>query len=59
MYLVPPGDPERLAGRIEALLTDERDRRRLGEAARRCVLEHFTWDRCGRDTVRAYEDALA
>jgi glycosyltransferase involved in cell wall biosynthesis len=59
MYLVPPGDPERLAGRIDALLDDERDRRQVGDAARRCVLEHFTWAHCGRETVRAYEDALA
>jgi glycosyltransferase involved in cell wall biosynthesis len=59
MYLVPPGDPERLAGRIDELVSDPRDRLRLGVAARRCVVEHFTWARCGRDTVQAYEDALA
>ena len=37
LSLVPPGDPERLAGRIEELVADERDRRRVGEAARRTV----------------------
>jgi glycosyltransferase involved in cell wall biosynthesis len=58
IHLVPPGDPERLAERIDALLGDEPARRRLGEAARRCVLDHFTWEACGRATVAAYEEAL-
>jgi teichuronic acid biosynthesis glycosyltransferase TuaC len=56
--LVPPGDPERLAQRIVELVSDERDRRRSGERARKTVIEHFTWERCGRDTVRLYEEAL-
>jgi glycosyltransferase involved in cell wall biosynthesis len=34
------------------------DRARLGADARRTVLEHFTWERCGRATVAAYERAL-
>jgi teichuronic acid biosynthesis glycosyltransferase TuaC len=59
LSLVPPGDPERLAQRIEELVTDERDRRRAGEAARQTVLEHFTWAGCGEATVRAYREALA
>jgi teichuronic acid biosynthesis glycosyltransferase TuaC len=59
MSLVPPGDPERLAGRIHDLVSDERDRRRAGDAGRRTVIEHFTWGDCGRNTVRAYEEALA
>jgi len=35
------------------------DRARLGAEARRTVLDHFTWDRCGRATVAAYERACA
>lgn len=58
MFLVPPGDPERLAGRIAMLLEDEPARRRLGEAARLTVQRHFTWTGCGRATVAAYEAAL-
>ncbi len=57
--LVAPADPEDLARAIGALLGDERQRRRLGAAARAAVLEHFTWEACGRATVRAYEDALS
>ena len=35
------------------------DRDRLGRAARATVLAHFTWERCGRATVDAYESVLA
>jgi glycosyltransferase involved in cell wall biosynthesis len=58
MLLVPPGDPERLASRIEEVVGDERERRRTGERARATVLGHFTWERCGATTVRLYEEAL-
>jgi glycosyltransferase involved in cell wall biosynthesis len=30
----------------------------LAEAARRTASQHFSWERCGRDTVAAYRDAL-
>jgi glycosyltransferase involved in cell wall biosynthesis len=39
--LVPPGDPEALAETIDGLLTDQPLVRRLGEAARMRVAEHF------------------
>jgi glycosyltransferase involved in cell wall biosynthesis len=57
LSLVPPGDPERLAARIAELVGDERDRRRAGERARATVLEHFTWERCGAETLAIYEEA--
>jgi glycosyltransferase involved in cell wall biosynthesis len=57
--LVPPGDVEALAAEIDRLLTDESWARELGAAARATVEESFTWERCGRETVAAYESALA
>ena len=57
--LVPPGDVEALADEIDRLLADERWAREVGRAARATVEEHFTWERCGRETVAAYEAALA
>jgi glycosyltransferase involved in cell wall biosynthesis len=57
--LVPPREPRALAGAIRDLLADDAERRRLGEAARRTAAEHLSWDTCGRETVAAYEDALA
>ncbi len=58
MRLVPPGDPEALALELRTLLDDVRYRKELGAAARANVEANFTWERCGRETVRAYEDAL-
>jgi glycosyltransferase involved in cell wall biosynthesis len=58
MRLVPPGDPEALAKELRTLLDDPRYRKEVGAAARANVEQNFTWERCGRETVRAYEDAL-
>jgi glycosyltransferase involved in cell wall biosynthesis len=57
MRLVPPGDPEALAGEIDALLDGDWGAR-IGAAAQATVAAHFTWDACGAATVRAYEQAL-
>jgi glycosyltransferase involved in cell wall biosynthesis len=56
--LVPPGDVEALAAEVERLLTDAPWARELGAAARATVEASFTWERCGRETVAAYEAAL-
>jgi teichuronic acid biosynthesis glycosyltransferase TuaC len=58
IVLVPPRDPRALAEEIAGLLDDDARRAELGRAARRTVAEHFTWERCGRETVAAYEEAL-
>jgi glycosyltransferase involved in cell wall biosynthesis len=58
MILVPPGDIERLSQRIDELLSDPHRLREAGQRARETVARHFTWDRCGRETVAVYEEAL-
>jgi glycosyltransferase involved in cell wall biosynthesis len=58
MVLVAPDDPGALAAEIERLSSDPAELRRLGAAARETVAAHFTWERCGVDTVAAYEAAL-
>jgi teichuronic acid biosynthesis glycosyltransferase TuaC len=55
---VPPGDVEALAAALRELLDHPIWRREIGQRARRTVLERFTWERCGRETVAAYEEAL-
>ncbi len=57
--LVEPGDPAVLAQRIDALLGDPEALRRCGAGARATVERSFTWERCGEQTVAAYEAALA
>jgi teichuronic acid biosynthesis glycosyltransferase TuaC len=54
MLLVPPRDPPELAKTIERALADEG----LPGKARATAAEHFTWERCGRETVAAYQAAL-
>jgi glycosyltransferase involved in cell wall biosynthesis len=58
LRLVPPGDPEAIAGELRALLDEPAWRDELGSAARATVEQAFTWEQCGRATVAAYEDAL-
>ncbi len=53
-YLVRPRDEGELASRICDLLADGERRTRLGESARRRVLESFTWSRVAELTVDAY-----
>jgi len=59
IVLVAPCDPASLAAQVDALLSAPERLAALGAAARATVEAHFTWAGCGRDTVAAYEDALA
>jgi glycosyltransferase involved in cell wall biosynthesis len=54
MLRVDAGDIDALREAIACALS-ERDA--LGAAARETVVERFTWERCGRETVAAYEQA--
>jgi teichuronic acid biosynthesis glycosyltransferase TuaC len=56
--LVPPGDIERLTQRIDELLSDSHRLREASQRARATVAAHFTWERCGEQTLSAYEHAL-
>jgi glycosyltransferase involved in cell wall biosynthesis len=58
LVLVPPGDTAALADQLDALLSHPDLRARVGEQGRRVVAERFTWERCGRETVAAYGEAL-
>jgi glycosyltransferase involved in cell wall biosynthesis len=52
--LVPPGDPNALAGAVEALLADPQRRARLGAAARRRIETQFPLSRM----IDGYEQVL-
>ncbi len=56
--LVPPGDIERLTQRIDEFLSDPPRLREAGQRARATVAAHFTWEGCGEQTLRAYEQVL-
>jgi glycosyltransferase involved in cell wall biosynthesis len=57
--LVPPGDIERLTQRIDELLSDPHRLREAGQRAAATVAAHFTWERCGEQTLAAYGHVLA
>jgi teichuronic acid biosynthesis glycosyltransferase TuaC len=58
MLLVEPRNPSRLAEVIDAQLSDPQAASELRSAARRTVLESYTWPACGRATVAGYQRAL-
>ncbi len=56
--LVTPRNPKTLAATVDALLSDRARIARLRASARETVLGSFTWERCGHQTVAAYEEVL-
>ena len=58
VMLVPPGDIERLTQRIDELLSDPQRLREAAQRARATVAAQFTWERCGEQTLAAYEHAI-
>jgi glycosyltransferase involved in cell wall biosynthesis len=58
-FLVPPRDPAALAQRLGILLADAGLRRRMGEAGRNRIAEHFTLDGMLRAKEQLYRDLAA
>ncbi|GAB3207979.1 Glycosyltransferase involved in cell wall bisynthesis [Marinactinospora thermotolerans DSM 45154] len=56
--LITPGDPEELAAAVGALLDDDAERARMGEAAWQRVQERFTWRAVAEATARRYAAAV-
>ena len=56
--LVPPGDPSALAIAIGTILAEPELAARLSEAARKRVLERFTWQACAAATAESYRWAI-
>ena len=57
--IVPPDDPEALAGAIERLHGDRDLGARLGASGRQRVVENFTWEHFRARLLEAYRVALA
>jgi glycosyltransferase involved in cell wall biosynthesis len=57
-WIVPPGDPERLAGAIAEALDDPEKARSAGAAARKRCVERYSWDAMDR-TLAGVFDSLA
>ncbi len=57
-FLVTPGDVDELRHRVAQLLGDRALAARMGQRGREVVLEQFTWDRCARRCLAAYDELL-
>jgi len=57
--LVPPEDPEALAGALAQLLTDPARRRQLGASGRNAIAAAFTDDHMAAKMLQVYQDVRA
>ena len=57
-FLVPVGDPARLAARLDLLLSDDALQRSMGEAARRTARERFGPERMAASILDLYDGLL-
>jgi glycosyltransferase involved in cell wall biosynthesis len=57
-FVVPPADARSLADRLARLIHHDDERRSMGAAGRRRVVERFSVDRMVAAFVRLYEDSL-
>ena len=57
-FLVPPGDVQALAERLQALLVDDSQRQAIGAAARQAVEHEFSWKRAVESTIEVYREVL-
>ncbi|HEY6361440.1 MAG TPA: glycosyltransferase family 4 protein [Vicinamibacterales bacterium] len=58
-FVVPPNDPKALGDRLQMFRLHPERARAMGEAARKRVLERFTWDRVVLRCLEAYEGRSA
>lgn len=57
--LVPPEDPQALAGGIVAMLSDRDSARAKGHAAAQRIRDRLTSDEAAKETVQVYRDLIA
>lgn len=59
LLLEQKDDAAELGGKILSLLTDEPQRRKLGQQGREWVLAHFTWEKIARSLELVYDEVMA
>ncbi len=57
-FLAELGDTDKFANAVAKLLSDVELREKMGEDARKFVVENFTWDLCAQKMLRVYREAL-
>ena len=56
--LVPPDDPDALAGALAALIVDRAARQRLADAARGAARRSYSWQEAATRTLRVYDEVI-
>ncbi|GAB6173059.1 glycosyltransferase [Paradesulfitobacterium aromaticivorans] len=56
--LIPPGDVQELAAAMEYMIDHPEERKRMGEAGRSFVLEHYDWQENVTEMERVYRGVL-
>jgi glycosyltransferase involved in cell wall biosynthesis len=56
--LIPPGSPQALADAVLSILRDPSLRARMRARARNSVVERFSWERAGSETVASYHRVI-
>jgi glycosyltransferase involved in cell wall biosynthesis len=56
--LVSPGDPAELADALDALLSDDARRKKIGVAGRKRIETSYTWRRVAESMVEVYREAI-
>jgi glycosyltransferase involved in cell wall biosynthesis len=57
-YLVPPGDADALAEKIERAISSDTQRRAMGEHGRQRVLEEFTFEAQARQYLQLFDELI-
>jgi len=54
-FLVPPGDPQKLAEAIVAVLENPQRRIEMGKFSRQKAVNEFSWEKIAQETLKIYE----
>jgi phosphatidylinositol alpha-1,6-mannosyltransferase len=58
IVIVEPNRPRELAETIVNLLREDNRRKAIGARARQTILDHFSWDNVGAQTIQVYESVM-
>jgi MMP alpha-(1->4)-mannosyltransferase len=58
-YVVPTRDAQALADAIDYLIDNPVERKKIGKAGRKRILEIFTWENAAKEMVDAYEESIS
>lgn len=57
-FIVPPNDPKSLEEKIRYFLNNPEESKRMGDNARKKILEDFTWDAVAKRCLKGYNELL-